>query len=398
MKWETFIGFLSIFIAAGMSNASGLGGGLLFIPVLLLIMNFYPHEAIPISKIVIFAGALTSFIQNTKVKRPGRNAKALNYNLVIVNAPNLLLGTVLGVTLNKILPNAIILFLLCLLLFYYSYKTFKTFLKLYREESSGELHSMSSQINTISHVNNDINNQEERPIESELFKDQFLLRWDKLKYILIPFLIMAGLSILRESEIISKCSSLYWVLMFSFLVIVLAYDYFIINHIETEYSYRKIINFPYDEKDINWTKPTIIKLCFIGFIAGFVAGVIGIGGGVVLGPILLDLGIHPVVGTVTTNMLVLITSSSTTFQFILFKMLNIEYGIVCIIFSAFGSYCGTFLVNTYVKKTGKQSFIVLVLFSVVIISAAVLPLSSLFNIIVDYKKGYNIFEFESLCL
>ena len=108
IKWEVLIGFLSIFIAAGMSNASGLGGGLLFIPVLLLIMNFYPHEAIPISKIVIFAGALTSFIQNIKVKRPGRNTKALNYNLVIVNAPNLLIGTVLGVTLNKILPNAII--------------------------------------------------------------------------------------------------------------------------------------------------------------------------------------------------------------------------------------------------------------------------------------------------
>ena len=382
-----------------MSNASGLGGGLLFIPVLLLIMNFYPHEAIPISKIVIFAGAVTSFIQNTKVKRPGRNAKALNYNLVIVNAPNLLLGTVLGVTLNKILPNALILFLLCLLLFYYSYKTFKTFLKIYREESSGELHSMSSQFNTISHVNNnnDINQQEERPIESELFKDQFLLRWDKLKYILVPFLIMAGLSILRESHIVSKCSSIYWILIISFFGIVIIYDYYIFNHIQTEYSFRKIINFPYDERDINWTKETIIKLCFIGFLAGFIAGVIGIGGGVVLGPILLDLGIHPVVGTVTTNMLVLITSSSTTFQFILFKMLNIEYGIICIIFSALGSYSGTYLVNTYVKKTGKQSFIVLILFCVVVTSAVVLPLSSLINIIDDYNKGYNIFEFESLC-
>ena len=227
IKWQTIIGFISIFIAAGMSNASGLGGGLLFIPVLLLIMNFYPHEAIPISKIVIFAGALTSFIQNTKVKRPGRNSKALNYNLVIVNAPNLLIGTVLGVTLNKILPNALILFFLCLLLFFYSYKTFKTFLKLHREESNVELHSMSSQFNTISQrsVNNDINNQEERPIEYEINKDKFLLRWDKLKYILVPFLIMAGLSIIRESEIVSKCSSLYWILMFSFLAVVLIYDY-----------------------------------------------------------------------------------------------------------------------------------------------------------------------------
>ena len=400
IKWQTIIGFISIFIAAGMSNSSGLGGGLLFIPVLLLIMNFYPHEAIPISKIVIFAGAITSFIQNTKVKRPGRNSKALNYNLVIVNAPNLLLGTILGVTLNKILPNSLILFLLCMLLFFYSFKTFKTFLKIYREENSGELHSMSSQFNTISQrsVNNDINQQEERPVESEIYKDRFLLRWDKLKYIIIPFLIMAGLSILRESEIVSKCSAIYWILMFSFLAIVLIYDYFIYNHIQTEYSYRKIIGFPYDDRDINWTNQTIIKLCFIGFLAGFIAGVIGIGGGVVLGPILLDLGVHPIVGTVTTNMLVLITSSSTTFQFILFKMLNIEYGIICIIFSALGSYCGTYLVNTYVKKTGKQSFIVLVLFCVVIISAIVLPLSSLINILEDYNKGHNIFEFESLCL
>ena len=383
-----------------MSNASGLGGGLLFIPVLLLIMNFYPHEAIPISKIVIFAGALTSFIQNTKVKRPGRNSKALNYNLVIVNAPNLLLGTVLGVTLNKILPGSLILFFLCLLLLYYCFKIFKTFLKLYKAESNMELHSMSSQFNSISHRsdNNDINQQEDRPIDYELQKDRYLLRWDKLKYILVPFLIMAGLSILRESQIVSKCSSLYWILMFAFLIIVLIYDYFIYDHIQTEYNYRKIINFPYDEKDINWTNKTIIKLCSIGFIAGFIAGVIGIGGGVVLGPILLDLGIHPIVGTVTTNMLVLITSSSTTFQFILFKMLNIQYGIICIIFSALGSYCGTYLVNKYVKKTGKQSFIVLILFSVVIISAIVLPLSSLINIIDDYKKGYNIFEFESLCL
>ena len=378
-----------------MSNASGLGGGLLFIPVLLLIMKFYPHEAIPIPKLVIFAGALTSFIHNTKVKRPGRNAKALNYNLIIVNSSNLLLGTVFGVTLNKILPNTLILFLLCILLFFYSYKTFMTFLKFHREENGRELSSIDSQIN--SSRNFDINQSFEQAVQRELNKEQYLLRWDKLQFVLVPFLIMAILSILRESEMVSKCSSLNWILVILFIIIVLLFDYFVIIHIEKEYSYRRTINFPYDSKDINWTRETIIKLCFIGFIAGFIAGTIGIGGGVVLGPILLDLGIHPIVGTVTTNFLVLITSSSTTFQFILFKMLNYEYGFFCIIFSALGSYCGTYLVNTYVKRTGKQSFIVLILFFVVVISAVVLPLSSLLNIINDYRKGMDIFEFEPLC-
>ena len=381
-----------------MSNASGLGGGLLFIPVLLLILNFYPHEAIPISKIVIFAGALTSFIQNTKVKRPHRNCKALNYNLIIVNTSNLLLGTVFGVTLNKILPNTLILFLLCILLFYYSYKTFKTFLKFYHEEANTDLHSMSSQMNSISSRNNNYDiNQPIDQVEREIYKDQFLLRWDKLQFILFPFLIMGILSILRESNIVSKCSLLYWILILLFALTVIIFDYFVLLHIEKEYNYRKLINFPYDAKDINWARDTIIKLNFIGFIAGFIAGTIGIGGGVVLGPILLDLGIHPIVGTVTTNFLVLITSSSTTFQFILFEMLNFQYGFLCIIFSALGSYCGTYLVNNYVKNTGKQSFIVLILFFVVVISAVVLPLSSLINIINDYRKGIDIFEFDSLC-
>jgi uncharacterized membrane protein YfcA len=156
-----------------MSNASGLGGGLLFIPVLLLIMKFYPHEAIPISKMVIFAGALTSFIQNLRVKRPGRNTKALNYNLIIVNASNLLLGTVFGVTLNKILPNTLILFLLCLLLVYNSIKTFKTFLKVYREENGETSQSMNSQIRSLSSGNFDINQPVDQ-VDREIYKDQFI--------------------------------------------------------------------------------------------------------------------------------------------------------------------------------------------------------------------------------
>ena len=66
-------------------------------------------------------------------------------------------------------------------------------------------------------------------------------------------------------------------------------------------------------------------------------------------------------------------------------------------FSELGSLWGTYLVYTYAKRTGKQSFIVLILFFVVVISAVVLPLSSLINIINDYKKGMDIFEFEPLC-
>jgi len=47
------------------------------------------------------------------------------------------------------------------------------------------------------------------------------------------------------------------------------------------------------------------------------AGLLGIGGGLILGPLLLQLNIHPMVSTATSNFLVLFTASSTSIQFII---------------------------------------------------------------------------------
>ena len=78
---------------------------------------------------------MSSFILNTRLKHPVRKARAIDYNLIIVIAPNLLFGTMLGVTLNKILPNVLIILFLTIVLFYNTYKTTKMGLKEYRQEN-----------------------------------------------------------------------------------------------------------------------------------------------------------------------------------------------------------------------------------------------------------------------
>jgi uncharacterized membrane protein YfcA len=108
-------------------------------------LHFYTHEAVPLSKIVIFTGSLSSFILNTKLRHPDRKSKALDYNLIIVIVPNLLFGTILGVTLNRILPNVVIIFCLTIVLFYNTYKTMKMGIKQYNEENE-------KQINLLLHL------------------------------------------------------------------------------------------------------------------------------------------------------------------------------------------------------------------------------------------------------
>ena len=119
------VGLVCIVVGSALSNAGGIGGGGLLIPILILILKFETHEAIPISKIMIFTGALTAFIMGLNYKHPYRDAIALDYNIAGVLIPMILFGTIVGVTLNKVMPFSVILICLSIVLVVNTYKTFK---------------------------------------------------------------------------------------------------------------------------------------------------------------------------------------------------------------------------------------------------------------------------------
>jgi len=120
------IGLIFIIVGSALSNAGGIGGGGLLIPILILILKFETHEAIPISKLMIFTGALTAFIMGLNNKHPYRDAIALDYNIAGVLIPMILFGTIVGVTLNKVMPFSVILICLSFVLVINTYKTFNT--------------------------------------------------------------------------------------------------------------------------------------------------------------------------------------------------------------------------------------------------------------------------------
>jgi uncharacterized membrane protein YfcA len=109
----------------------------------------------------------------------------------------------------------------------------------------------------------------------------------------------------------------------SFLPYVLATTYWASMKIKREYRHRNSIGYPFNNTDIKWDNSILIRFPIYAFVSGVMAGALGIGGGLILGPLLLELGLNPVVSTATSNFLVLFTSSSTSVQFILTVILNI---------------------------------------------------------------------------
>jgi uncharacterized membrane protein YfcA len=114
---------LAIIIGSAVSNAGGIGGGGLLIPILILILKFSTHEAIPISKLMILTGASTAFIMGLNNKHPTRNGIPLDLNIAGVLIPMLLFGTMVGVSLNKVTPPSVILISLTLVLVVNTIKT-----------------------------------------------------------------------------------------------------------------------------------------------------------------------------------------------------------------------------------------------------------------------------------
>lgn len=128
-------GLITIIFGSALSNAGGIGGGGLLIPILLLMLKFYTHEAIPISKLMIFTGALTSFILGFRQPHPSRRSISIDYNIPMLLVPFVLFGTMVGVTLNKVTPPWIILVSLTLVLIINTYKTLKKGRSLYKQEN-----------------------------------------------------------------------------------------------------------------------------------------------------------------------------------------------------------------------------------------------------------------------
>lgn len=106
------------------STAAGLGGGAIYSTFLMFIDKFDSTQAFPISNFIILLCSLTTFYVGVKDKYEHPEHKFVDYNIVIIFIPTLLLGTKFGTILNKISPNLFLNILLILSLAFSSYKTY----------------------------------------------------------------------------------------------------------------------------------------------------------------------------------------------------------------------------------------------------------------------------------
>ena len=139
IDWRDIVGSIVAILFAAFANAGGIGGGGLFVPLLILVFGLQVHYAIPLSKVMVFGGALTRFVSTVTARHPSANRPIINYEVVLLFQPIILVGTTVGVMLNRILPAILILILLTLLLSATTIRTCRKGRKMWKAESKERL-------------------------------------------------------------------------------------------------------------------------------------------------------------------------------------------------------------------------------------------------------------------
>ena len=116
----------------------------------------------------------------------------------------------------------------------------------------------------------------------------------------------------------------------------------------------------------------------LALVTGVVAVLVGIGGGMVMGPLLLSVGLHPASAAASATVMVLLSASSASLQLVCMGVVPVYYyalvfGTVCLVAAAVGVGAARRLL----KATGRPSILALILAAVVTACAVVVGVTYL---------------------
>eukprot|EP00887_Chlorella_sp_A99_P002784 scaffold6.g2784.t1 len=112
-----------------------------------------------------------------------------------------------------------------------------------------------------------------------------------------------------------------------------------------------------------WTTGRLAAVSCIFLVGGIIAGLFGVGGGIVAVPLLLQLGLHPQAAAATSSVLVLMSCLTGSLSYLVYAGV---YGATAFV----GGLLGVLVVSMLVRRSGHPSIVVLVLAVVIAAGAA----------------------------
>jgi len=345
----------------------------------------------------------------------------IDYDMALFLSPIEMTGAVLGVIIQTLMPNWLFLSLAGIILGFTAWKTYQKFISSYKKDRENlekakiaekketkdalkapatdfqddikkddtdlsyagvdqDSHWGLDQDSTISYdddknkITESNENEDLLVLEDnaeKLAKRRQLLEedsrqypWEKITYMFILWVGLAVTVFLKggkgvDSLVGITCKSTWYGVLVAFqFILLLGLSAFFGFKLVKRHAAKVECNYPFHENDVLWDSAKLRFYATVTFIAGTVAGLVGISGGMVLGPIMLVMNIHPRVSTATTATMVVLTSSSVAIIYVTSGLVPWEYAVFYFLICFVGAYIGKKYIDAYVKKTGMASLLI----------------------------------------
>ncbi|KAH6762259.1 Sulfite exporter TauE/SafE family protein [Perilla frutescens var. hirtella] len=372
-SWSVVLATVIGFLGSACGTVGGVGGGGIFVPMLTLIVGFDTKSAAAISKCMIMGAATSSVWYNLRVPHPCREVPIIDYDLALLFQPMLMLGITIGVALSVVFPYWLITVLIIILFLGTSSRSFAKAIEMWKEETMLKK-SMEDKQTFVDSRGELLINAEYEPLVPKEQKTTLQIIKDNLniKRMLVLVLVWICFLLLQVIKNDTKaCSPLYWVLNLLQLPAAFAVFGYECVKLYKESKKRRMAGNPEHicEAAIEWNTRNLAFCALCGILGGTVGGLLGSGGGFILGPLLLEIGVMPQVASATATFVMMFSSSLSVVEFYLLKRFPMPYALYLMAVSILAGFWGQYFVRKLITILKRASLIVFILSGVIFASA-----------------------------
>lgn len=387
---------------------------------------------------------------------PTLNKPIIDYEACAFMQSGELLGVVFGVLLNLVLPEIVIIIFLAVLLTFNAYKTLAKGVQKYKSETKRmEVTNAAANGETIGvpekQVSNDVPNFQGvnevsvvskasvasfQSEHTEFSKDpdgkeirvscvapapvtdtpstanlKVILDSEAVQFplwawaLLIPMTVYTIIYALIKKFALDICNPVgYWIWYFT-PVIVLG-GFMVVTGWILNRRYERKVNAGYKfkgdgeedpaYKELKWDNQTLKKFPTIAVLAGVAAGLLGIGGGMVIGPLFIALDMQPKVGSSSCAFMILFTALSGVVQYSFAGKLGWEFILYGVAVGFISGQLGQYIVDAALKRTGRPSTVIFLLGGIVGAACISMTITGIYKLAACDSSGAFTFDTTDL--
>ncbi|CAL1148296.1 unnamed protein product [Cladocopium goreaui] len=350
--------FFVIFMVSFLAGAPGIGGGGINVPLLMMLNRFTIKEAVPISHPVARGNALSQLLFNTRLRHPSMSLRPLiHYEIAAVLLPAMLGGNSLGIVVSKFKKDCDLLRLFAMVAAKAEGADEEGVDEGEEAEkmavgSGGAASSSASKVpkkkkGLVAFRNSgpakgsaiSMNNLQ-RPVpdvRSKSFEDQM----PRIPWKTIWFMYLVGLQYVifclnylamsQDVDGVEKCSVLYWIALLGLYPVVALSLLLAIRFMRELAEWHASRHDPPVQGDPVLGRAGLVVVPFLAMAVGLLAGLLGLGGGEFMVPLLLELGVQARVAAATSGFLIFFNTSSNVVHYLVAGTIEpfMGYGIAC---------------------------------------------------------------------